>query len=470
MAGPCVIERRTVVSALQTSVKIRLAVTGCIVRMGKLLIVFSRGRGHSASVLMLITALQVMTENARKTNFLATVLQIMTGIAVRTDHKLQGYVELTDIEKSASVLKRAQQKLVANAQVCRAQVSCTLLTNHFATLHRITVNVLGISYFCRIYKCRNTNDCSMSCPVGKTASCILKKLGSECVCIDDNYCTTNGTELCPFAMFSGASFATYHRYCSDNQSRIPRLCRADRNREECNCAPGCYYTSDCDDGTQATCDTGMHIECINTTCMCHKECSDASDCTCSGSKIARCNWDGSCSCETMCQSNEECTAHRKCPPGRRSWCSVDRVCSPCRLECNADLDCFRANCSANTPYKKCINHHCECLQCMADSDCASHTCPTSTPYKCLETSQCSDCTGSSRKLCSRGGDSKCLHPYGCERNSDCDRSNSYGCSFISLAPACCFRDCQGINTCQCSRNLEDVLGCRGGADTIIYDC
>lgn len=47
-----------------------------------------------------------MTENARKTNFLATVLQIMTGIAVRTDHKLQGYVELTDIEKSASVLKR----------------------------------------------------------------------------------------------------------------------------------------------------------------------------------------------------------------------------------------------------------------------------------------------------------------------------------------------------------------------------
>ncbi|OXA37734.1 hypothetical protein Fcan01_27553 [Folsomia candida] len=216
-------------------------------------------------------ALQVMTENARKTNFLATVLQIMTGIAVRTDHKLQGYVELTDIEKSASVLKRAQQKLVANAQVCRAQVSCTLLTNHFATLHRITVNVLGISYFCRIYKCRNTNDCSMSCPVGKTASCILKKLGSECVCIDDNYCTTNGTELCPFAMFSGASFATYHRYCSDNQSRIPRLCRADRNREECNCAPGCYYTSDCDDGTQATCDTGMHIECINTTCMCHKE-------------------------------------------------------------------------------------------------------------------------------------------------------------------------------------------------------
>ncbi|OXA37695.1 Tenascin-X, partial [Folsomia candida] len=161
------------------------------------------------------------------------------------------------------------------------------------------------------FACRSNNDFNrMRCPAGKTANCILKKVGRECVCTDRNYCTANGTQQCPGDEFS-LEYISYNNQCRNNNiSHITKLCIRDGNRVECDCVAGC-------------------------------------------------------------QTDATCTARRKCGHG-----------------CNSDSECSTFNCTANTPFKKCVNNVCACRECTADSDCSHKNCPASTPYKMCTSNVC----------------------------------------------------------------------------------
>ncbi|XP_035701289.1 protein jagged-1b isoform X2 [Folsomia candida] len=251
-------------------------------------------------------------------------------------------------------------------------------------------------------QCQDVTDCNwMSCTGGETASCILKRVGRECVCTGDNYCTTNGTQACPSDKFPRNAVSNYERLCHRNRSRIVTLCKADRYREECNCVAGGLI----------------------------RLCSVNEDCTCGDEEMTR-HCDtlfGRCSCYATCETDATCTARRKCGPGAQSKCILGgwfgTQCTPCRFQCNSDSACSRVNCTANTPFRKCENNICACRECTANSDCSHKICPARKPYKectsnvcgcfeCQETSQCPECNGDLRKLCSRGGTCKCLRPNG----------------------------------------------------------
>ncbi|XP_035701295.1 tenascin-like isoform X1 [Folsomia candida] len=348
-------------------------------------------------------------------------------------------------------------------------------------------------------KCQYSTDCKWkACSVGETASCILKRVGSECVCLSYNYCTANGTQFCPADKFPRNSASTYDRNCrvgpglldpnyaeGREQRGFARLCRGDRYQEECNCVPAekvkCRSWVDCHQRltqvVQSDCPS-TSLDCINRTCACPQRCESRTECACQYEDRRSCGPSGYCNCVNWCRTDQGCTERRHCASGTISRCVTGYGrCTPCRLECNSDLDCASLNCTGNTQYKKCIQDVCSCVQCKADSDCASLSCPANKPYKqcygntctcveCLETYQCPDCTGFSKKLCKQIGDPKntctCLNPYGCEKNADCHNNNSYDCGLFSLAPPCCWRRCDLSMVCQCRSSSDALLGCEGG--------
>ncbi|OXA37680.1 Tenascin-X [Folsomia candida] len=160
-------------------------------------------------------------------------------------------------------------------------------------------------------QCQDVTDCNwMSCTGGETASCILKRVGRECVCTGDNYCTTNGTQACPSDKFPRNAVSNYERLCHRNRSRIVTLCKADRYREECNCVAG-----------------GL---------------------------IRLCNSDSACS-RVNCTAN---TPFRKCE---------NNICA-CR-ECTANSDCSHKICPARKPYKECTSNVCGCFEILLAMKC-----------------------------------------------------------------------------------------------------
>ncbi|OXA37720.1 hypothetical protein Fcan01_27509 [Folsomia candida] len=175
-------------------------------------------------------------------------------------------------------------------------------------------------------------------------------------------CTANGTQSCPADKFPRNTASTYEINCRDGPSILdPNYAEGREQR-----------------GTARLCKADRYRE----ECNCVPEGAGT------------------------CRTDAACTEILQCGSGTISRCDKFiegfEYCTSCRAECNSDLECSFLNCTGNTPYKKCAQNVCQCVE-------------------CLQTSQCPDCTGFSKKLCRKIGDPKntcaCLNPYGVRKKN-----------------------------------------------------